>query len=117
MSSLPRFRLHKTADKLWVHLNGQTFSLPLHPETATTAAAAKASVETNAIVRAPMPASVINVKCKLKDRVQTGDLLCVLEAMKMEYQLLAPHDGKINKIYCRAGSRVALGDPLIEVTP
>src|SRR6185295_11864173 len=100
MKPSSRLRLHKTATTLWVHVDGQTLALPLQRQSMAVAkkSASGAKTITEPLLRAPMPANVIEVKCKLNDQVRSGDLLCVLEAMKMEYQLLAPHDGKVKKI-------------------
>ncbi|GGX00714.1 urea carboxylase [Pigmentiphaga litoralis] len=47
--------------------------------------------------------------------VKAGDPLLILEAMKMEFQIVAPHDGVVRSIYCQAGMLVSAGDPLISL--
>ena len=47
--------------------------------------------------------------------VKKGDLLCVLEAMKMEYGILAPADGTVTAVYAKEGTSVNTGDVLFEL--
>lgn len=68
-------------------------------------------------VRAPMTGRVVKVKVGPGARVGAGDVLLVLEAMKMEYQLQAPHDGLVEGVFCREGDLVDLGKVLLELAP
>ncbi|HEX9750867.1 MAG TPA: biotin/lipoyl-containing protein [candidate division Zixibacteria bacterium] len=67
-------------------------------------------------VRAPMTGRVITVAAKAGARVAKGDLLVVLEAMKMEYRLTAPHDGIVEAVHCAEGELVDLGASLVTLT-
>ena len=72
------------------------------------AAAPKASGTAGAIaVKAPMPGNLIKVNVKVGDAVKKGDVLCVLEAMKMENDIMAPADGVVASIEAAQGSSVA----------
>ncbi len=64
----------------------------------------------------PMPGKVISVLAKEGDSVQKGDLLMVLEAMKMEHKILAPQSGKIEKIFFKEGERVRQEVELLKMT-
>jgi 3-methylcrotonyl-CoA carboxylase alpha subunit len=75
-----------------------------------------ANVSQNGRLSSPMPATVVSMSCKAGSKVKEGDLLAILEAMKMEYPLAAPFDGKIAKIHAKAGDKVGLGDLIIEIT-
>ncbi len=64
---------------------------------------------------APMPATVIKVTVQQGARVRRGDVLVLLEAMKMELPLRAPSDGTVIAINCRDGELVQPGAALIEL--
>lgn len=64
-------------------------------------------------VKAPMPGSVIEVMVKEEDAVSEGDVLLVLEAMKMENELTAQQAGTVAEILVKKGDTVNSGDPLI----
>jgi 3-methylcrotonyl-CoA carboxylase alpha subunit len=65
----------------------------------------------------PLPGVVIRVAVKVGERVKAGDLLVVVEAMKMEHAIRAPHDGVVRAVKHRAGERVPEGAALIELDP
>lgn len=64
---------------------------------------------------APMPGVVTEVLVSLGDEVHARQRLVVLEAMKMEQPLVAPHDGKVTSIKCTVGQVVKEGEILVEV--
>ena len=63
----------------------------------------------------PMPATVIAVVVEAGQRVVKGDVLVMLEAMKMELPIKAPRDGIIRVVACRPGELVQPGVPLLEL--
>jgi biotin carboxyl carrier protein len=62
-----------------------------------------------------MPGTIIDVKVKAGDPVKTGDLLCILEAMKMENEILAPSDGVVASVNTSKGATVNSGDVLFSL--
>ncbi|MBQ3552179.1 MAG: acetyl-CoA carboxylase biotin carboxyl carrier protein subunit [Clostridia bacterium] len=60
-------------------------------------------------VEAPMPGNILDVKVKVGDRVKEGDIIVILEAMKMENEILAPCGGTIADVRVQKGSSVDSG--------
>jgi biotin carboxyl carrier protein len=63
-----------------------------------------------------MPGRVSAVKVKAGDAVAKGQELLVVEAMKMENALRAPHAGVVRAVHAHVGEMVAPGRPLVEIT-
>ena len=63
-------------------------------------------------VTSPMPGTILNVKVSVGQSVKKGDVICVLEAMKMENDIPAPQDGVIASIDTQKGASVNAGDVL-----
>ena len=65
-------------------------------------------------ITAPMPGVVLAVHARPGQRVRRGDLVCVVEAMKMELRVEAPGDGMVTKVLCAEGDQVRRGQRLAE---
>ncbi|MBN1115987.1 MAG: biotin/lipoyl-binding protein [Bacteroidales bacterium] len=65
-------------------------------------------------VKAPLPGKIILVKAKIGDQVKKGDVLLIMEAMKMENEVMASKDGVIETIKVNVGDSVLEGDVLME---
>ncbi len=63
--------------------------------------------------QAPMPGKVLEVRITAGSSVRRGDLLIVLEAMKMEHQIVAPSDGEVGEVRVSVGQQVDAGDVLV----
>ena len=66
-------------------------------------------------VAAPMPGNILKVNVKTGDAVKAGTVLCVLEAMKMENEIMAPKDGTITQVVTAKGASVNTGDALVVI--
>ena len=66
-------------------------------------------------VPAPMPGTILRVNVQNGQAVKEGDLLCVLEAMKMENDIMAPKSGTITQVVVSKGSSVSTGDALVVI--
>jgi biotin carboxyl carrier protein len=64
-------------------------------------------------VTAPMTGKIVSVKVKKGDAVKVGEILCVLEAMKMENEIISTRPGTVQKVSVSEGSNVNEGDTLI----
>ncbi len=77
--------------------------------------AEKAAQSHQGEVASPMPGTVIAVHKNEGAEVKAGEVVLVLEAMKMENEITAPADGKITAMYCRLNQTVSGGEILFEV--
>ena len=87
---------------------------PVAPKAAPAAAPKAAAGAAGAVtVKAPMPGNILDVKVAAGASVKAGDVLVILEAMKMENEISAPQDGTIASVNVRKGDVVNSGDLLI----
>lgn len=68
------------------------------------------------IVKAPLPGLILDVNVNPGDMVKAGQNLLMMEAMKMENQVEATHDGTVKKVFVQKGDSVAEGDSLVELS-
>ena len=68
-------------------------------------------------IRSPLQAQVLQWLVAAGDAVATGDVLVILEAMKMEHEIRAPHAGRLAELYFQAGETVGDGDVLVTLAP
>ncbi len=94
-------------------IDGKAASAPAAAPAAPAPAAAPAPVAAaDKTVSAPMPGNILSVNVKSGDVVKSGDTLMILEAMKMENEILAPADGTIDQVFVQKGSTVETGAAL-----
>ena len=97
------------ADVRWVFLNGETYEFEV------VRAARRRTPGHSGSLSAPMPATVLRLNVAAGDRVRHGDILIVLEAMKMELPVRAPSDAVVEAVHCRQGELVQPGVSLIDL--
>jgi len=66
-------------------------------------------------VNAPMPGNILKVNVTAGQAVKAGEVLCILEAMKMENEIMAPKDGTVTQVLVSKGSTVDTGAPLVVI--
>lgn len=102
--------------KYRVNVNGSLYEIEIEemdapatmsaPAAAPKAAPAPAGAGAGAQVKAPMPGTILDVKVQAGQAVKKGDVLIILEAMKMENEICAPSDGKVTGVNVRKGDSV-----------
>ncbi|MBR7164581.1 MAG: biotin/lipoyl-binding protein [Clostridia bacterium] len=117
--------------KFMINVNGKSYEVdveeitggasapvaPAAPAVAPAAAPAAPAAPTGAqgavSVTAPMPGTVLKINAKVGDAVKAGQAVVVLEAMKMENEIVAPQDGTIASVNVSQGASVNNGDVLV----
>jgi biotin carboxyl carrier protein len=98
--------------RTWVFIDGRTYVI--EPETRDSSDRVHATDDQMAL-SAPMPATVLAIKVAPGQHVDAGDLLVLLEAMKMEVPIKAPRAGHVKSLACREGELVQPGIVLVEI--
>lgn len=90
---------------------------PAAPETPATPAApvAQAVSAEGTTIPAPMPGSIVNINVTVGQAIKAGDVLIILEAMKMENDITAPCDGTVKQILTTKGATVNTDDVLLVI--
>ena len=97
-----------------VTVNGETYKVEMEPEAEPEKK--KVVVKTGAAAEeAPLPGTVIEVKVAVGDTVKKGDVVVVLEAMKMANNLEAEKDGKVTAVLVKQGASVMEDTPLVVI--
>lgn len=87
-------------------------SAPAAPQVQVSAPQAAGSASS---IKAPLPGTISAIKVQVGDQVKRGDTVIVMEAMKMENNIVANKDGKVKTIHVSAGQSVAQDDKLIDL--
>ena len=86
---------------------------PVATQPSAPATPAPASVSgSGTAVKAPMPGTILKVNVTAGQSVKAGDIMFILEAMKMENEIVAPSDGTVSQVVAAKGSSVATDDVL-----
>ena len=100
--------------RTWVFIDGRTYVIDADAHDAGDRVHV---TDDQVALSAPMPATVIAINVAPGQEVAAGDLLVLLEAMKMEVPIKAPRAGRVKSVACREGELVQPGVPLIEFEP
>ena len=80
------------------------------------AAAPAVPIDENAIsVKATMPGTIVSFSVAVGDKVQEGQVVAILEAMKMENEITAPASGEVKSIHVEKGSSVVEGQVILQI--
>lgn len=90
-------------------------SVAAAPVAATPAAPAGAALAAGEVVKSPMPGNILKINVTQGQKVNEGDVLLVLEAMKMENEIVATKSGTVAQIVTAKGAVVETGAPLVVI--
>lgn len=110
------FHAIRRDDTIELWMQGRRWRFEVPQRTARRAAGAGASVASTSRLIAPMPGTVLKVNAAEGDRFEAHQPLIVMESMKMEMTLSAPHAGQVAEVCCRAGQLVEMGAVLLRFT-
>ena len=96
--------------KTWIFHDGEVYEI-----VAEGTAERRRGAQAHGSLTAPMPATVVAIKVAAGDTVKRGDILILLEAMKMELPVRAPGDGRVKAVHCRPGDLVQPETALIDL--
>jgi geranyl-CoA carboxylase alpha subunit len=103
---------HRAGSDLWLAWPGRQF----HLQNLTHRPAASAEGAGSGQIRAPMDGAVLEVRCQEGDSVKQGDVLVLMEAMKIEHSLTADCDGTVARVGAAAGDQVKGKQVLVELS-
>jgi len=99
----------KVKDTWWIHIGGHTFCID-HVEPGA------AEDDEGSGLSAPMPGKVLQVLVEVGQKVEPGQPLMILEAMKMEHRIIASQEGTVSSINFSEGDQVQQGSALLELS-
>ena len=106
-------------ENLVITKDGKTYNVKLIGGAAKKPAPRKAPAPVAAAgakdVVAPMPGTIKDVKVKVGDAVKNGQLVCIMEAMKMDMEVFASADGTVAEVCLAGGSSVQKGQPIVKL--
>jgi oxaloacetate decarboxylase alpha subunit len=119
----PKASVREVTENYKISVNGKDYDVVVSPEGAVTslqpasaAAAATAAVapsKPSLPVSSPMAGNIFKIKVKVGDQVNDGDVVLIMEAMKMETEVRSSHSGTIASIEVNEGDAVAIGQALV----
>ena len=103
----------KIGGNLWVHWKG--VNICLEGDNKSKFQKSISSGKASGNILAPMPGKITKVLKKTGDEIKKGEVVVVMEAMKMEYTLKADRDTTINQVNCEVGQQVTLKQLLVSL--
>ena len=91
----------------------QAVAAPAAPAPAAVAPAA--ALAAGEVIKSPMPGNILKINVTQGQRVEEGDVLLILEAMKMENEVVATKSGTVAQIVVSSGNVVETGSPLVVI--
>lgn len=107
------FAVLRHAGHIDVWLGGRTYSLELIDHVARRTASGPAAAAMQSKLAAPMPGTILKINIAPGDSFEAHQPLIVMESMKMEMTLSAPHAGRVREVACKPGQLVDMGAMLV----
>jgi acetyl/propionyl-CoA carboxylase alpha subunit len=108
-------RIIKDDSKTTVYIDGEEYKFDEVQEKEKEFQSGTKSDVLETIIKSPMPGNVVKINVKEGDKVKEGDILVIVEAMKMENELRASANMKVKKVYVKEGEQVEGFAPMIEL--
>ena len=109
------FRFARNGEELWLWTSAGSKQFKIVPQTAKRSSGASEHIPSSGLIKAPMPGKVLDINVNQNDVVKSGDVLYIMESMKMELSIEAPIDGIVEEIFVQEGSSVNLGDDAMHI--
>ncbi len=106
-TKIEKYLFHRETNKSTIFTNNGNLEIKEYTQES------KNTVHIDNKLTAPMPGTIIAILKKTNERIQSGDALIIMEAMKMEHTILAPRDGTISTIFYDIGAQVQEGATLV----
>ena len=106
---MKKYRVNVNGTAYEVEIEEMTGAPAAAPAAAAPAAPAPAASGAGESITSPMPGNILAVNVAVGDMVKKGQVLMILEAMKMENEIMAPHDGKVTAVAVAKGAAVESG--------
>ena len=121
IDTVPNSKVNKNKySKYNVKVNGRSFEVEVNENSEIKMGTKVRSIDVETpdldSINSPLSGTITDIKCKIGDSINAGGVMLVLEAMKMETEVVAEKNIKISKILVAIGDKVAQGQPLIEYT-
>lgn len=97
------------------HIPAQSNPLPAATPAPAVAPSSQVISSGSQGIKSPMPGTILDIKVAEGQHVKKGEILLILEAMKMENEIMAPVDGVVAQVYVVKGASVATDDMLISI--
>ena len=113
--------LERDGDAWNVKVGGRSFSIRISGESLSGPSRRSASggskKKRSGIISSTIPGKVVSLDISVGDEVEEGDVLMILEAMKMQNEIQAPLSGKVVEVNCESGDSVEANTPLVVIEP
>ena len=102
-----------------ISINGKTYKVEVEDKEKRPRIVKRSTRKSNSsssgVVSSAIPGKIVEIRVSEGDEIDTGTVVIVLEAMKMQNEIKSPIDGKVKKVICKPGERVEANMPLLEI--